>query len=60
MESITFDLEKAKIIEDAVCMEFGCSIYEIVCFKNTFFKKVISIYFAKNEIDQDLYNGKLN
>lgn len=23
-------------------------------------KAIYSIYFAKNEIDQDLYNGKLN
>ena len=47
METITFDIEKAKILEDAVCMEFGCSIYEIVCFKNTFFKKVIVFLLTK-------------
>lgn len=47
MNLITFDLEKAKIIEDAVCVEFGCTIYEIVCFKNTFFKKVIVFLLTK-------------
>lgn len=47
MKSTTFDLEKAKRIEDAVCMEFGCSIYEIVCFKNTFFKKVVVFLLTK-------------
>ena len=47
MNTITFDIEKAKILEEAVCMEFGCSIYEIVCFKNTFFKKVIVFLLTK-------------
>jgi hypothetical protein len=36
-----FDLEKAKQIEVLVCEEFGCSIYDIVCYANTFFKKVV-------------------
>jgi hypothetical protein len=36
----TSDLEKAKQIEVLVC-EFGCSIYDIVCYANTFFKKVV-------------------
>lgn len=47
METTTFNLEKAKIIEDAVCAEFGCSIYDIVCFKNTFFKKVVVFLLTK-------------
>lgn len=47
METTTFDLEKAKMIEDAVCAEFGCNIYDIVCFKNTFFKKVVVFVLTK-------------
>jgi hypothetical protein len=47
MNTITFDVEKAKIIEDAVCLEFGCSISEIVGFKNTFFKKVVVFLLVK-------------
>lgn len=47
MKSTTFDLEKAKLIEDAVCAEFGCSIYDVVCFKNTFFKKVVVFLLTK-------------
>ena len=47
METATFDLEKAKMIEDAVCREFGCSVHEIVCFRNTFFKKVVVFLLIK-------------
>lgn len=47
METISFDIRKAKIIEDAVCEEFGCSIAEILCFKNTFFKKVVVYLLVK-------------
>ena len=47
MQTTAFNLEKAKIIEDAVCVEFGCSIYEIICFKNTFFKKVVVFLLSK-------------
>jgi hypothetical protein len=41
MITTAFDLEKAKQIEVLVCEEFGCSIYDIVCYANTFFKKVV-------------------
>ncbi len=47
MITTTFDIEKAKIIEDAVCAEFGCNIHEIVGFKNTFFKKVVVFLLIK-------------
>jgi hypothetical protein len=40
MITTAFDLEKAKQIE-VWCEEFGCSIYDIVCYANTFFKKVV-------------------
>lgn len=47
MKTITFNTEEAKIIEKAICIEFGCSINEIVCFKNTFFKKVVVYFLVK-------------
>lgn len=47
MKAITFDTEEAKIIEAAICLEFGCSLNEIVCFKNTFFKKVVVYFLVK-------------
>lgn len=47
METTAFNLEKAKSIEEAVCAEFGCSIHNVVCFKNTFFKKVVVFLLTK-------------
>jgi hypothetical protein len=47
MKTTAFDLENAKIVEQAVCTEFGCSIYDIVSFKDTFFKKVVVFLLVK-------------
>lgn len=47
METTAFNLEKAIMIEEAVCAEFGCSVHEIVCFRNTFFKKVVVFLLTK-------------
>ena len=41
MNTITFDTEKAKLVEAAVCCEFGNSVSEIVSIKDTLVKKVV-------------------
>ncbi|WP_139261584.1 hypothetical protein [Flavobacterium johnsoniae] len=47
METTTFDNEKAEAVEKAVCEIFGCTIYDIVCFGNTLFKKVVVFLLTK-------------
>lgn len=47
MNTITFDTEKAKQVETAVCREFGCSISEIVSFRDSIFKKVVVFILIK-------------
>lgn len=41
MKPTTFDTEKAKRVESAVCCEFGCAVHEIVGFRDSIFKKVV-------------------
>lgn len=41
MKTIAFDIEKAKQVEGLVCLEFGCSVGDLVCYKDTFFKKAV-------------------
>lgn len=41
MKTITFDIEKAIAVENAVSEIFGCQISEIVSLKDTLFKKVV-------------------
>jgi hypothetical protein len=47
MNATTFNIEKAKIIENAVFEEFGCSVRDIICYKDTFFKKVVVFLLVK-------------
>lgn len=47
METTAFDIEKAQTVEKAVCEVFGCNICDIVCFGNTFFKKVVVFLLTK-------------
>lgn len=47
MNTITFDTEKAKLVEKAVCREFGCGIADIVSFGDTMAKKVVVFLLAK-------------
>ena len=48
MNTITFDTEKAKQVETAVCSEFGNSVSEIVGFGDTVFKKVVVFVLHKH------------
>jgi hypothetical protein len=41
MNASTFDTEKAKLVETAVCSEFGTTLSEIVSFKDSLAKKVV-------------------
>jgi len=47
MNTITFDTEKAKLVEKAVCREFGCGIADIVSFGDTMTKKVVVFLLIK-------------
>lgn len=47
MQTTTFDIEKAEAVEKAVCEVFQCNIYDIVCLRDTFFKKVV-VYLLVN------------
>lgn len=47
MNTITFDTEKAKLVERAVCREFGCGIADIVSFGDTMTKKVVVFLLTK-------------
>jgi hypothetical protein len=48
MITTAFDLEKNQANRGLVCEEFRCSIYDIVCYANTFFKKVV-VFFLVTE-----------
>ena len=48
MNTTTFDTEKAKRVESAVCSEFGCAICEIVSFRDSIFKKVVVFILSKH------------
>jgi len=41
MNTISFDTEKAKLVEMAVCSEFGTTLSEIVRFRDSLAKKVV-------------------
>lgn len=41
MNTTTFDTEKAKQVETAVCSEFGTTLSEIVSFRDSLAKKVV-------------------
>lgn len=47
MNTITFDTEKAKRVESAVCSELGCTIHEIVSFRDSIYKKVVVFLLSK-------------
>jgi len=47
MKPTTFDTEKAEIVEQAVCSEFGFSISEIVSFRDAIAKKVVVFLLVK-------------
>ena len=48
MNTITFDTEKAKKIEAAVCSEFGTGISDIVSIRDTMSKKVVVFILSKH------------
>jgi hypothetical protein len=48
MNTISFDAEKAALVEAAVCCEFGNSISEIVSIKDTLVKKVV-VFILSNQ-----------
>lgn len=47
MNTITFDTEKAKQVETAVCSEFGTTLSEIVSFRDSLAKKVVVFILSK-------------
>ena len=47
MNTIPFDTEKAKLVERAVCREFGCGIADIVSMSDTMTKKVVVFLLSK-------------
>lgn len=47
MNTTTFDTEKAKRVESAVCSEFGTMISEIVSFRDSLAKKVVVFILTK-------------
>lgn len=47
MKPTTFDIEKAKAVETAVCSEFECSISDIVSLTDTMVKKVVVFILRK-------------
>ena len=47
MKSTTFDIEKAKSVECAVCSEFECSIGDVVGITDTMVKKVVVFILRK-------------
>jgi hypothetical protein len=52
MKTITFDLEKAKAVETAVCEVFQCGIHELIGYKDTPEKKVI-VFILLNRFGYD-------
>jgi hypothetical protein len=49
MKTITFDIENAKIVEQAISSEFECRVSEIVSFKDTMVKKVVVFILSKTK-----------
>lgn len=49
MQTITFNTEKARIVENAVAEVFGCSVSEILSIKDTLVKKVVVYILFKNK-----------
>jgi hypothetical protein len=49
MKTITFDTEKASIVEHAISSEFGCKVSEIVSLRDSLFKKVVVFILSKNQ-----------
>lgn len=47
MNTITFDPEKAKRVESAVCSEFGTTLSEVVSFRDSLAKKVVVFVLTK-------------
>lgn len=47
MKPTTFDIEKAKSVECAVCSEFECSVSDIVSLTDTMVKKVVVFVLRK-------------
>jgi len=47
MKTTTFDTEKAKRVESAVCSEFGTTLSEIVSFRDSLAKKVVVFVLSK-------------
>lgn len=47
MNTTTFDTEKAKRVESAVCSEFGTTLSEIVSFRDSLAKKVVVFLLSK-------------
>jgi hypothetical protein len=49
MKTITFDVENANIVEQAISSEFGCRISEIVSLRDSLVKKVVVFILFKTK-----------
>jgi hypothetical protein len=47
MNTISFDTEKAKLVERTVCREFGTTLSDIVSFRDSLAKKVVVFLLTK-------------